>query len=292
MLIVDSQVHIWASDSPERPWPRRAPPQRALPLGTDELIDEMHAAGVDRAVIVPPSWEGERNDLALAAAQLHPQRFAVMGRLDPTSPTARDLLPGWRAQPGMLGLRFALKVHWSLLTEGHLDWVWGEAERHGVPIYVLVSHARVHLIDAVAERHPGLRLVMDHMGMTGEQKDEAAFKDYDKVLALARHPNVAAKISALPCFSTDKYPYRSLHPYIRRAFDAFGPRRLFWGTDLSRSPIPYRQHVTLFTEELPWLAGADLEWVMGRGVCEWLGWNVRARSDAARVTGASRCPDE
>ena len=36
----------------------------------------------------------------------------------------------------------------------------------------------------------------------------------------------------------------------------------------SRSPIPYRRHVTLFTEELPWLAGEDLEWVMGRGVCE------------------------
>ena len=40
----------------------------------------MAAAGVDRAVIVPPSWEGDRNDLALAAAQAHPDKFAVMGR--------------------------------------------------------------------------------------------------------------------------------------------------------------------------------------------------------------------
>ena len=37
-------------------------------------------------------------------------------------------------------------------------------------------------------------------------------------------------------------------------------------------PCTYRECVNLFTEELPWLAGADLEWVMGRGVCEWLGW--------------------
>jgi hypothetical protein len=28
----------------------------------------------------------------------------------------------------------------------------------------------------------------------------------------------------------------------------------------------------MFTEELPWLTGEDLHWVMGRGVCEWLGW--------------------
>jgi len=37
-------------------------------------------------------------------------------------------------------------------------------------------------------------------------------------------------------------------------------------------PCTYRQAVTLFTEELPWLTGADLEWVMGRALCDWLGW--------------------
>jgi hypothetical protein len=32
----------------------------------------------------------------------------------------------------------------------------------------------------------------------------------------------------------------------------------------------------MFTEELPWLRGDDLEWVMGRGICEWLGWPLPA----------------
>jgi hypothetical protein len=30
----------------------------------------------------------------------------------------------------------------------------------------------------------------------------------------------------------------------------------------------------MFTEEMPWLKGEDLEWVVGRGVCDWLGWKV------------------
>jgi len=174
----------------------------------------------------------------------------------------------------MLGIRFSFNAQSELLTEGHTDWLWGEAEKLGIRIYTLVSHANVHHIDAIAERYPKLKIVMDHMALTGHDKDEKAFRDFDKVLAIARRPNVAAKISALPCFSTDKYPYRSLHQYIRRGFDAFGPRRLFWGTDISRSPIPYRQQISLFTEELPWLKGEDLEWVMGRGVCEWLGWKI------------------
>ena len=67
---------------------------------------------------------------------------------------------------------------------------------------------------------------------------------------------------------------RSLHPYLRAVYDAFGARRVFWGTDLTRLPCSYRQALTLFSEELPWLSAADKEWTMGRGVCAWLGWEV------------------
>jgi hypothetical protein len=28
----------------------------------------------------------------------------------------------------------------------------------------------------------------------------------------------------------------------------------------------------MFTEELPWLKGRDLELVMGDAICDWLGW--------------------
>ncbi len=51
---------------------------------------------------------------------------------------------------------------------------------------------------------------------------------------------------------------------------------MFWGTDITRMPCSYRQCVTMFTEELPWLAGRDLELVMGQGVCDWIGWQRTA----------------
>jgi hypothetical protein len=35
-----------------------------------------------------------------------------------------------------------------------------------------------------------------------------------------------------------------------------------------------RKGVTMFAEEIPWLTDEDREWIMGRGVCEWLGWNM------------------
>ena len=276
MLIVDSQVHIWGADTPARPWPKRAEAQRPVPLGADDLLREMNEAGVDRVVIVPPSWEGDRNDLGIAASTAHPKRFAVMGRLDPQDPKSRGQLANWRQQTGMLGLRFTfhIPVLVTLLTEGHMDWVWGEAEKAGVPVYVLVPQPLVYLIDKVAQKYPGLKITMDHLSLSSSKKDAEAFHDLDMLLAIAERPNVAAKVSALPCYSTGKYPYKELHDYIRRAYDAFGPKRLFWGTDLSRSPITYRQHVTMFTEEIPWLTSEDKEWIMGRAVCEWLDWKI------------------
>ncbi len=275
MLIVDGQVHTWAASTPERPWPGQGEPHREVPFGTDDLLREMDAAGVSRAVLVPPGWEGARNDLALAAAQAHPDRYAVMGRIPhQLLSKSQGKLVGWRRQPGMLGIRLAFNTPNAakIFSSGKLDWLWQEAEAEGVPLMILAWHADLHFVDAIAARHPALKLVMDHFSLDGHTCDAAAFRHFDKLLALAKRPNVAAKASALPCYSRDVYPYRSLHAYIRQAYDAFGPQRLFWGTDLSRSPIPYRQQVTMFTEEMPWLSDTDKSWIMGRGICAWLGW--------------------
>ena len=282
MLIVDSQVHIWGADTPDRPWPippagLKAVPvhNNGVPFTKEYVIGEMDKAGVDRVIIVPPSWEGDRNDLAVAAAAQYKDRFAVMGRLDIYRDDAKEQIRNWLKQPGMLGLRFAL--HTPLLerpfVSGELDWVWHEAEASGVPVMVLVPHRLMASIARVAERHPGLKLVMDHLGLV-HGKDDEAFAGLGELLALAKYPNVAAKASIMPFYTDDKYPFKKLHPHIRRVFDAFGPKRLFWGSDLSRLPCTYRQGVTMFSEEIPWLSSEDKEWIMGRGVCEWLGWKI------------------
>ncbi len=270
MLIADSQVHIWAASTPGRPWPeQRHAPHRPVPFSKDDLLREMDAAGVHRAVIVPPSWEGERNDLGLEAARQNPERFAVMGRIDTEAPGARGKIATWRQQPGMLGLRFT-----SQGGSAATDWVWTEAESAGVPIMTSVPAAQLDLVDQTAQRHPALKLVIDHLSIPKGTKDDAAFAHLDTLLALAKRPNIAVKASSLPTHSSENYPYRRLHPYIRRVYDAFGPRRMFWGTDRTKLPCSYRQAVTMFTEELPWLTAEDKEWIMGRGLCEWIGWRL------------------
>ncbi len=83
---------------------------------------------------------------------------------------------------------------------------------------------------------------------------------------------MAVKATGAPSYSSDPCPFRNIHTYLREIHDAFGPRRMFWGTDITRMPCSWRQCVSLFTEELPWLSEPDKELIMGQAVCDWLGW--------------------
>ena len=277
MIIIDSQVHIWAPETPEKPYATKnaSKPHRPVPLGAGELLREMDGAGVARCVLVPPTWEDDRNDTALEAARLHPERFAVMGRLSLTKPESRELIATWKEQPHMLGVRMVFNRGQSAewLNDGTADWFWKAAERHDVPVMALAPND-VPKFGEIAERHPGLRLVIDHMGLNSVLRGKPLEPAVDNVIRLARLKNVAVKVSALPCYVDEPYPFPSLHPLVRRVVDAFGPQRCFWGTDLSHLPCPYRQVVTLFTEEMKFLSAADLEWIMGRGIAEWLNWRL------------------
>ena len=59
------------------------------------MLSVMNSAQVSRAIIVLPSPVGDNNLSALDAAAKYPDRYAVMGRFDPSAPDARNRLQGW-----------------------------------------------------------------------------------------------------------------------------------------------------------------------------------------------------
>jgi predicted TIM-barrel fold metal-dependent hydrolase len=275
MIIIDSQVHIWGPETPDKPYSTEnaSKPHRDTALRHEELLKIMDTNGVQRTVCVPPTWEGFSNEESLRAARLHPDRFAIMGRIAIDKPESRALLPTWKNQPGMLGIRMTFHQGrgplW--LEDGTADWLWDAAERYDVPVMAFAPQA-VPKFGEIAERHPGLRLIVDHMGLSSALRGKPLDGAVDALLKLARLKNVAVKVSALPCYVDEPYPFPTLHPLIRRVVDAFGPQRCFWGTDLSHLTCPYKECLRLFTEELKFLSATDQEWILGRGIAEWLNW--------------------
>jgi predicted TIM-barrel fold metal-dependent hydrolase len=105
VFIVDTQVHIWKEETPDRPWipgareRMRLNGHREAAFTYQECIDLMDEAGVDRVLIVPPSWEGDRIDYALEACEAHPGRFGITARVPRNKPEGPSTVPS-RLPPG------------------------------------------------------------------------------------------------------------------------------------------------------------------------------------------------
>ncbi len=198
-----------------------------------------------------------------------------MGKLDVAAPDAPEALKAWRTHPGMLGVRLAFNSPDSRrqLIERSADWFWGAAAALDLPVMIL-SPGLLPLIADIAQTYSSLRIVVDHLAIPRGAKGPAAFELMPELLAISRYPNVSVKAAGLPAYAMNEpFPYASLHEPLRHIFEAFGPDRMFWGTDLTRMTSSYRECAEMFTESLPWLKGEDLAKVMGLGVCHWIGWN-------------------
>jgi predicted TIM-barrel fold metal-dependent hydrolase len=233
-LVIDAQVHVWDGRSVHDLGSATYAPHVAQPFTLDELLPAMTAAGVDRAMLVPPSWSGYSNTYALDCVSAHPHRFRVVGRLDPTSKEAQSRLREWRNQPGMVGLRLVLThspgTGWW--RTGRLEWLWPMAEKFDIPIALRIVSG-LDEIRKIASRYPALQLVVDHMGLPSKPSTHS-FDNIEALLRLSDMPNVYVKLSGLPLHSSMPFPFHDLDPYVAAAISAFGPQRLMWGSDLTR----------------------------------------------------------
>src|SRR5262245_2528616 len=67
---------------------------------------------------------------------------------------------------------------------------------------------------------PIFPVILDHLGRAGQ----GTAADADGVIALAKLPRIYLKYSGVNYSSKGQYPFADVKPFIRRAYDAFGPR--------------------------------------------------------------------
>ena len=161
MLIVDAQIHLWNAGNPTSPWHRQIPAYLK-----EDALKEMAAGGVDAAILTPHTpWDPNANELCMEAARAHPDRFAILGNFPLDKPESRALVDTWKQRPGMLGCRFTFigpdQSQWP--TDGTVDWLWPAAERAGLPIAMMAANFLPKVAE-VAQRHPNLKLILDHLG--------------------------------------------------------------------------------------------------------------------------------
>jgi L-fuconolactonase len=276
--IVDSQVHVWAANTPERPWVQELAGVSHGPdsVSPAEIIDEMDRAGVTAAMLVPPSFEGDRNDLALEAARSYPGRFCVLGRFALSRDNAPRTIASAMEEPSLVGVRItfnATATNW--LEEGTVEWFWGFAADRGIRVSLFPLGRQLDLVAEIAQRHPRLKLSIDHLACGHDPADCDSVDAIRRLAPLAKYPNVAVKASALPnCFPTT-YSAERVREVIDLVLSLFGPKRVFWGSDLTQAPAAYRDYrasLQVFLDGIEHLPESLQRSIMGDALREWFDW--------------------
>ena len=238
-MIVDTHVHIWEVP-PRAPVGPTAPRWSSLPdepATAELLLEDMDANGVDWTVLVQTSFSTWDNGYLADSARKYPDRFVVHGLVDPLAPDNAETAAYWMDERGLAGFRFHPMYYrtddpaeGSILTRPENEAMFAAiAERRGVvQVHAFPEHAGQ--LDQAASRWPQITWLIDHMMYPQPEWAAENWAPYEPVLALAAHPNVGIKISDVHNRSQQEFPHADMLPVVRRAVEAFGADRLFWGT--------------------------------------------------------------
>jgi len=277
IMITDAQIHLWEADSPDRPWPPGVTADVEPPLTAERFIPMMDEIGVSRAVISPPGVSGFDPSYALECAQRYPDRFAVTSRWNLDDPGARARLPTWLQQPGIIGIRQGILPsnleRWR--DGGQLAQFWADAERYDIPLMVFAP-GTIQEVAHAARRHPGLRMVLDHVNLVGSTPANVDER-ISTLLELAQFKNIAVKLGALPIRSATRFPFDDLRAPLRRVYDAFGADRLMWASDhtttMKQDKASYLENLELIRNSaLSGIPAPDMDRILGSTVSEWFRW--------------------
>ena len=232
MEIIDAQIH---EVKPPVPVDEKYGDAVRLLVGVEICREAMDAVGVDAALLFAPQ---EYMDAAVAR---YPDRFAGALTFDYAADDIEDQVANYRKRPGMLAGRnlVANAVTAELRPEfraGKFDRLWAAAEKHDLPLF-FSTHGQADVMGLVAERHPRLTMIIDHLGLSQSPVSPPRPDPWDRlpgILGLAKYPNVHVKFSGAPLLSSEPYPHKDLWPQLHKIIDAFTPDRLMWGTDFTR----------------------------------------------------------
>src|SRR5207302_1368324 len=110
-------------------------------------------------------------------------------------------------------MTFGFKPKTEQIDDGSLDWYWAACERYRIPL-MLNLPGMAEKAAAIAEKHPELTVVIDHMGLQHGAAAEQV-TEQEKVIGLARHAKIHVKVSCVPNYSDQPYPHRDIWPYLR-----------------------------------------------------------------------------
>lgn len=279
-MIVDAHCHAWPR------WPYVADVPHPDFADIESLLHTMDRHGVERATVVcarigPGTTNGrgapnhDNNDYVAAFARRHPDRISALVDVDSYwspehhAPGATGRLLREVERTGATGFSHYFSGPndgWLASDEGAAFFA-AAADAH-LLASLSIGAAWFADLRAIARANPTLPILIHHMSVPHRSAEGYREADVAELLACAAEPNIGVKISGFNYNSARAwdYPYADSRELFRRIHAAFGPDRLYWGSDFPVSTeemLTYRQALEVVRTHCDFLTPADLDLVLG-----------------------------
>jgi predicted TIM-barrel fold metal-dependent hydrolase len=283
--LVDTHIHLFASDTRRFPYHRNAP-YRPEARTLEEYAPFVKQAGIDHVIIVHPEpYQDDHRYLEYCFAnEPRPGLFKGTCLYDPLAPDSGKRMEALvRKHPSRIT---ALRIHATqdpslpFTTSGPIrdrdprhpgvSELWRKAGALGLAVQLHMTPHYAAALRSVAEQLPDVPVIIDHFARAGQGRPE----QYEDVLRFAKLPKAYMKFSGIRYSSRQEPPYRDTKPLVRRTFDAFGPDHMIWG-GLGASMADFERQVSIFNELFDFASEADKRKIRGETAMQLFGFEQR-----------------
>jgi L-fuconolactonase len=229
---IDAHQHYWRVARGDYPWLTPALTPLYRDFEPTDLAPLLQAAGIEATVLVQAAPTSAETQFMLGIADSTAWVAGVVGWVDFESPTVADDIAELAGHAKLVGLRPMIQDipddTWILRPE--LDSAFKAVQQSGLVFDALVYPRHLKNLIRRLERHPDIRVVIDHCAKPRIR--DGAFEPWASDMArLAGETEAFCKVSGLVTEAGREWRTADLRPYFEHVHRHFGAGRLVWGSD-------------------------------------------------------------
>ena len=267
-MVIEAHHHFWRYNPREYGWISDSMAVLRRDFLPDDLEGAIRAAGVDGVVSVEARQSLVETDWLLEMADRHDFIRGVVGWVPLISEHLTSDLERLRGRKKLKGVRHVLQDEPddNYMLRDDFNRGIRQLKDFGLCYDVLIFERHLPQTIQFVDRHPEQVFVLDHIAKP-RIRDRVMSPWRENLRELARRPNVSCKLSGVVTEADHQnWTVQQLRPYMETALDAFGPRRLMFGSDwpVCLLACGYQHWYQIVREFVSELSPDDQSWLFGR----------------------------
>ena len=268
---IDIHPHIISDDTTRYPaaplFGKRSDWSQERPTTVETLIASMDEAGVAKAAVVHSSTTyGYDNSYVVDGCAQYPDLLVPVGSVDVLQPDAPATIRMW-VDRGLAGLRLFTGGSTKDFDPSELDDpkafpAWELCGELGLSMCIQTGPVGLPQVTMLAKRFPNVPIILDHLARP-EVADGPPYAAASSLFELAAIETIFLKLTPR-IFGDVKKGKASAETFFPKVVEAFGSKRLAWGSNYPTSEGTLIANLDKAKAGLASLSDEDQEWIFGK----------------------------